>query len=49
MLRRRTREAVIDLRKGLKVIFFRGDFSTLKDFEKVIQVLELHLRREINH
>ena len=49
VLRRRTSEVVIDLRKGLKVIFCRGDFSALKDFEKVIQVLELHLRREINH
>lgn len=49
VLRRRTSEVVIDLRKGLKVIFFRGDFSALKDFEKVIQVWELHRRREINH
>ena len=49
VLRRRTSEVVIDLRKGLKVIFFRDDFSALKDFEKVIQVWELHRRREINH
>ena len=49
VLRWRTSEGVIDLRKGLKVIFCRSDFSALKDFEKVIQVLELHRRRENNH
>ena len=29
VLRRRTSKVVIDLRKGLKVIFCRGDFSAL--------------------
>ena len=33
----------------VKVIFCSGDLSALKDFEKVIQVSELHRRRENNH
>ena len=49
ILLRRTSELVVDLHKGLKVIFCRGDFSALKDFEKVIQESELHRRRENNH
>ena len=49
ILRRRTSELVVDLHKGLKVIFCRGDLSALEDFEKVIQVSELHRRRENNH
>ena len=49
MLRRRTSEVVIDLRKDFKVIIYGGEFSAFKDFEKVIQVLELYRRREDNH
>ena len=49
MLRRRTNEVVIDLRKDFKVIIYGGEFSAFKDFEKVIQVLELYRRRENNH
>ena len=49
ILRQRTSELVVDLHKGLKVIFCRGDLSALKDFEKVIQVSELYRRRENNH
>ena len=32
-----------------KVIIYGGEFSAFKDFEKVIQVLELYRRRENNH
>ena len=49
VLRRRTSEVVIDLRKCFKVIIYGGEFSAFKDFEKVIQVLELYRRRENNH
>ena len=49
MLRRRTSEVVIDLRKCFKVMIYGGEFSAFKDFEKVIQVLELYRRRENNH
>ena len=49
VLRRRTSEVVIDLRKCFKVIIYGGEFYDFKDFEKVIQVLELYRRRENNH
>ena len=36
VLRRRTSQVVIDLRKDFKVIIYGGEFSAFKDFEKVI-------------